>query len=70
METKPKRTVEDVKNYHTMKLKNLGVEDGALEPVVDYFMTQSKDQWTRGKEYGWKKAWHWKRQNAEQPQVA
>ena len=47
------------------------MEQGVRQPLFDFLIEENRQAWIRGKEYGWKKAWDWKKkQGQEQVQSA
>lgn len=55
------KSVDEVKEEFSHKAQELNI-DAAIQPqLLDYFMEENRQAWIRGKEYGWKKAWSWKR---------
>lgn len=68
METKKKefKTGEQVREELTQKVGSFGLEPTMQKPVLDLILEETRQAWIRGKEYGWSKAWNWKRKKAEQ----
>ena len=66
MEEKKFKTAEEVRAELTQKMQILNLASDSQKPVLDLVMEENRQAWIRGKEYGWKKAWNWKRKKAEQ----
>ena len=67
----PFKSVDDVKEGFHQKVVELNVEQGVRQPLFDFLIEENRQAWIRGKEYGWKKAWDWKKkQRQEQVQEA
>lgn len=62
----PFKSVDDVKQDFTNKVNEFGLEPGVSQPMLEFLLEENRQAWIRGKEYGWKKAWNWKRQGARQ----
>lgn len=60
------KTAEQARAEMKEKLDALNLNDTSKKPVHDLLLEETREAWIRGKEYGWKKAWNWKRKQAEQ----
>lgn len=59
------KTVDEVKEDFQKKAVELNLDASLQEPLLTFFMEENRQAWIRGKEYGWKKAWNWKRKQAQ-----
>lgn len=44
-------------------------EDKQRQAVVNFVAEHTRRAWINGKEFGWKKAWNWKRQTSSKGRV-
>ena len=62
----PFKSANDVKADFDAKVIELNIEPGTSEILLSFLLEENRISWIRGKEYGWKKAWDWKRKQQEQ----
>lgn len=60
------KTIEEVRSQITMKFDTFKIEPVARKPILDLVLEENRQAWIRGKEYGWRKAWNWKRKSEVQ----
>ncbi len=65
-EPKKFKTAEEVRVEITEKVGTLQVEPAVQKTVLDLILEENRQAWIRGKEYGWHKAWNWKRKKETQ----
>ncbi len=41
--------------------KTLELSTAARDACLDFLMEKTRQSWINGKEFGWKKAWNWKK---------
>jgi hypothetical protein len=57
----PFKSVDEVKADFGAKVTELNIEPGTSQILLNFLLEENRMSWIRGKEYGWKKAWEWKR---------
>lgn len=68
MEAKKKfklRTAEEAKEALVTKMHEVGVAPDAASAILEAAMEENRQAWFAGKEFGWKKAWHWQKKKEE-----
>ena len=60
------KSVEEVRADITQKFNTLEMQPAARKPILDLVLEENRQAWIRGKEYGWHKAWNWKRKSEAQ----
>ena len=59
------KSVDEVQAEFLSKVNELRIDPATQPALLSFFMEENRQAWIRGKEYGWKKAWNWKRRRAE-----
>lgn len=57
---------EDVREEITQKFHAFPLEPTLQKSILDLVLEENRQAWIRGKEYGWNKAWNWKRKKETQ----
>ncbi|HBU27925.1 TPA: hypothetical protein DEB00_02295 [Candidatus Uhrbacteria bacterium] len=65
-ERKTFKSGEEVRAEITEKFNALNVESSVQQSILDLVLEENRQAWIRGKEYGWTKAWNWKRKKETQ----
>lgn len=60
------KTAAEARAEITEKFNALNLDPSVQKPVLDIILKENRQAWIRGKEYGWKKAWNWKRKKESQ----
>ena len=68
MEKKPTEAYNEDRARADIKstASEIGVMPEQLDPLAEFVLKLNRDAWFRGKEFGWKKAWLWKRKTSNQ----
>ncbi|PIR47478.1 hypothetical protein COV06_03415 [Candidatus Uhrbacteria bacterium CG10_big_fil_rev_8_21_14_0_10_50_16] len=65
-EKKTFKSGEEVRTEITQKFNALNVDASVQQSILDLVLEENRQAWIRGKEYGWTKAWNWKRKKEAQ----
>jgi len=57
------KRLRQLRTEYSEKISEIAIEPSEKEGLIEIMIMLSKEAWVRGKDYGWKKAWHWKRKN-------
>ena len=61
------KTAETIANEFKSVIEDMDVEisEQEKERLTSFLLEETRQAWIRGKEYGWSKAWNWKRTDAK-----
>ncbi|MBT6253654.1 hypothetical protein HOI83_00240 [Candidatus Uhrbacteria bacterium] len=62
----PYKSVDEVKADFDAKVTEMNIEQGTSQLLLAFMLEENRQAWIRGKEFGWKKAWTWKRKGEAQ----
>lgn len=62
----PYKSVDEVKADFSAKVTEMNIEPGTSQTLLNFMLEENRQAWIRGKEFGWKKAWTWKRKTEGQ----
>lgn len=70
-EARPKTSAIDVlRKEFTDFAGTLGLDPAMQDACLGFILEKTRVAWMNGKEFGWKKAWAWKRENGAKAAAA